>query len=197
MNAWVFEDDYDSEFRYTGHPLAAMQGLDQNGRVIYAGTFNKVLFPALRLAYTVVPRDLINSFVGARTMFDGYPPSFTQAVLADFIVAGHFTSHIRKMRGLYHERYETLMAAASKYLGDKIRFEPAHTGLHITGWLAKDMDDAEISQRAAQAGLDVPPISRYYLGRPTKAGLILNYATVPPKNIGQGIRTLASVLEQY
>ncbi len=115
--AWVIEDDYDSEFRYGGRPFAAMQGLDAGGRVIYTGTFNKILFPALRLAYVVVPDGLVDAFAAARTIVDGCSPSFMQAVVADFIVAGYLSSHIRRMRALYHERRDVLLEAIAEHLG--------------------------------------------------------------------------------
>lgn len=192
--AWVVEDDYDSEFRYTGRPLAAMQGIDAGGRVIYTGTFNKVLFPALRLAYVVVPEGLVDAFVAARTIMDGYTPTFLQAVLADFMEAGYFSSHIRKMRALYQERREILLKAIDKQLAGSIEVKTSDTGLHVTGWLHRGVDDRAVSQRAAVKGLDVPPVSRYYVSSRTHPGLLLNYASVPPKDIRQGINILASVL---
>lgn len=192
--AWVIEDDYDSEFRYTGRPLAALQGIDAAGRVIYTGTFNKVLFPALRLAYVVVPEGLVDAFVAARTIMDGYTSTFLQAVLSDFIAAGYFSSHIRKMRVLYQERREILLKAIEKHLADAIEVRTSDTGLHVTGWLPQGIDDRAVSQRAASKGLDVPPLSRYYLTRRTQPGLLLNYASVPPKDIRHGINILATVL---
>jgi GntR family transcriptional regulator / MocR family aminotransferase len=193
--AWVIEDDYDSEFRYTGRPLAAMQGLDTGGRVIYTGTFNKVLFPALRLAYVVVPEGLVDAFVAARTIVDGYAPSFMQAVLTDFIVAGYLSSHIRRMRALYQERRATLLDAIARQLADQISMGASDTGLHATGWLTEGMDDRAVSQRAAAKGMDLPPLSRYYLGRRSRPGLLFNYASVPPRDIRHGIGVLATVLQ--
>src|SRR5215211_5883732 len=114
--AWVLEDDYDSEYRYAGRPLAALQGLDTDGRVIYLGTFSKVLFPALRLGYLVVPPDLVDAFVNARALLDRHSPILEQVVLADFIAEGHFLRHIRRMRALYAERQAVLLAAADEML---------------------------------------------------------------------------------
>jgi GntR family transcriptional regulator/MocR family aminotransferase len=193
--AWVIEDDYDSEFRYTGRPLAAIQGLDLGGRVIYTGTFNKVLFPALRLAYVVVPDGLVDAFAAARTIVDGHSPSFMQAVLADFIVAGYLSSHIRRMRALYQERREILLDALARRLAGRIEVTASDTGLHATGWLRNGVDDREVSRRAAAKGLDLPPLSRYYLGRRPRPGLLFNYASVPPDDLRRGIDTLATVLE--
>ncbi|HZS07585.1 MAG TPA: PLP-dependent aminotransferase family protein [Blastocatellia bacterium] len=193
-DAWVIEDDYDSEFRYTGRPLASVQGLDPAGRVIYTGTFNKVMFPALRLAYLVVPGDLVDKFTAARTLTDGCTPGFMQAVMADFIAEGHFGAHIRRMRNIYRERREVLLESVARHLGNRLRAGPTDTGLHVAGWLQKGANDQAISERAAAKGLDVPPLSRYYLARHPPPGLLLNYASVTPKAIQQGIRTLASVL---
>jgi GntR family transcriptional regulator/MocR family aminotransferase len=193
-SAWIIEDDYDSEFRYTGRPLAAVQGLDTAGRVIYTGTFNKVLFPSLRLAYVVVPKDLIDAFVAARSMLDGHPPTFMQSVLADFIAEGHFSAHLRRMRMLYQERREVLLEAIEKRLSPFIRAGVSNTGLHVVGWLPARADDRALSNRAAAIGLDIPPLSRYYFGSRSKPGILLNYAAMPPKNIRQGINALASIL---
>ena len=111
--AWVIEDDYDSEHRYTGRPLEALQGLDAEGRVVYVGTFSKVLFPALRLGYLVVPPDLTGAFTVARELVDRHPPTVEQAVLAEFIAAGHFGRHLRRMRALYAARQEALIEKKS------------------------------------------------------------------------------------
>jgi GntR family transcriptional regulator/MocR family aminotransferase len=193
-SAWVIEDDYDSEFRYTGRPLAAMQGLDVGGRVIYTGTFNKVLFPALRLAYVVVPDGLVDAFAAARTIVDGYSPSFTQAVLTDFIVAGYLSSHVRRMRALYRERRDILLDAIAGRLAGWIEVKPPDTGLHATGWLENGVDDREVSRRAAARGLDLPPLSRYYLSRRSRPGLLFNYASVTSPDLRRGIDILATVL---
>jgi GntR family transcriptional regulator/MocR family aminotransferase len=192
--AWVIEDDYDSEFRYTGRPLAALQALDARGRVIYAGTFNKVLFPGLRLAYVVVPEGLVDAFTGARTLVDGHAPSFMQAVLTEFIVAGHLSSHVRRMRALYHERRDILLDAIAGQLAGRVDVKAADTGLHATGWLGRGVDDREISRRAATKGLDLPPLSRYYHTRRARPGLLFNYASVPPADIRRGIGILATIL---
>jgi GntR family transcriptional regulator / MocR family aminotransferase len=112
--AWVIEDDYDSEYRYTGRPLEALQGLDTEGRVVYVGTFRKVLFPALRLGYLVVPPDLVDAFVAARELTDRHPPPVEQAVLVEFIAGGHFVRHLRRMRSRYAARQAALVAGISR-----------------------------------------------------------------------------------
>jgi GntR family transcriptional regulator/MocR family aminotransferase len=194
--AWIFEDDYDSELRYTGRPLAAVQGLDAAGRVIYAGTFNKPLFPSLRLAYVVVPDALVDAFAAARTQTDGCPPALAQAVLADFIADGHFGAHLRRMRGVYAERRMTLLDAVEMEIGARLRLGPSDTGLHVAAWLPAGADDRRVSKAAAARGLHLPPLSRYHLETPSAPGLMLSYATVPTEAISRGVRTLREVLDE-
>ena len=164
-DAWVVEDDYDSEFRYGGRPLAAMQGLDREGRVIYLGTLSKALFPSLRLGYLVVPPDLVDAFVAARTVIDRQCSTLMQAVVADFLDEGHFLRHIRRMRTLYTDRQETLLRAAGRELGGLLEVCPCETGLHLVGWLADGRQDQEASQSAARLGVETPPLSIYCVER--------------------------------
>jgi GntR family transcriptional regulator/MocR family aminotransferase len=193
-SSWVIEDDYDSEFRYTGRPLAALQGLEAGARVIYIGTFSKVLFPSLRLAYIVVPEGLVEAFAAARTIVDGFSPSFMQAVMTDFITAGHLSSHIRRMRALYHERRDVLLDALARRLAGRIEVRNSDTGLYATGFLKPGVDDRDLSRRAALKGLDLPPLSRYYHTRHALSGLLFNYASVAPADIRRGIELLATLL---
>jgi GntR family transcriptional regulator/MocR family aminotransferase len=193
-SAWIVEDDYDSEFRYGGRPLAALQGLEPGGRVVYIGTFSKVLFPTLRMAYVVVPEALVDAFVAARTLVDGFSPGFMQAVMADFISGGHLSSHIRRMRTLYRERRDVLLDAIARRLPGRVEVKRADTGLYLTGWLQPGADDREISRRAALEGLDLPALSRYYHGRRPQPGLLFNYANVTPADIRRGIDILATIV---
>jgi GntR family transcriptional regulator/MocR family aminotransferase len=170
-----------------------MQALDAGGRVIYAGTFNKVLFPALRLAYVVLPEGLVDAFAAARTIVDGFAPSFMQAVLTEFITAGHLSSHIRRMRALYHERRDILLDAVAGQLGDRIAVNSSDTGMHLTGWLRHGVDDREVSRRALEKGLDLPPLSRFYHARRPRPGLFFNYASASPAEIRRGIGILATI----
>jgi len=174
-----------------------VQGLDEAGRVIYSGTFNKPLFPALRLAYVVVPDALVDAFASARVQVDGCPPALTQAVLADFVGDGHFGAHLRRMRAVYAERRMTLLDCAELELGGRLRLGPSCTGLHVAAHLlAPELDDRELSRRAAGRGLDVPPLSRYCLEPGSARGLLLSYATLPPDAIRRGIHTLREVLDE-
>jgi GntR family transcriptional regulator/MocR family aminotransferase len=193
-NAWVVEDDYDSEFRYAGRPLAAMQGLDRDGRVIYLGTFSKVLFPALRLGYLVVPPDLVDAFVAARAVLDRQSPTLTQAVVADFLHEGHFHRHIRRMRTLYRERQETLLRAAGRELGGLLEVYPCETGLHLMGWLGDARDDQQASRAAARAGVEVAPLSSYGVERRERGGLLLGYAGSEGRQIRDAVRRLGAAL---
>jgi GntR family transcriptional regulator / MocR family aminotransferase len=193
--AWVVEDDYDSEYRYAGRPLAALQGLDSQGRVIYLGTFSKVLFPALRLGYMIVPPDLVDAFLVARALSDRHSPVLDQAALADFIGDGHFARHIRRMRALYAERQRILVEAASVELAGLLEVQPAEAGMHLVGWLRKGMDDVEVSRRAATHGVEVPPLSMYSVQALQRGGILLGYTAVGEKEIREGVQHLAKALD--
>lgn len=193
-NAWVVEDDYDSEFRYAGRPLAALQGLDRDGRVIYLGTFSKTLYPALRLGYLIMPPDLVDAFVAARAVTDRQAPTLMQAVVADFLREGHFLRHVRRMRTLYAERQETLLRAARRELVGLLEVRPCATGLHLVGRLPARQDDRVASAAAARAGVVAPPLSAYYAEHPEQGGLLLGYAGSDGRQIRDGVRRLAVAL---
>ena len=192
--SWIIEDDYNSEFRYSGRPIASLQGLDSAGRVIYMGSFSKIMFPALRLGYLILPPDLVDAFVSARTLADRHSPTVEQAVLADFIDGGHFGRHIRRMRGIYAERQATLVDAARRSLSGLINIAPADSGMHVVGWLREDVNDAEASSRALENGVEGPPLSAYSLRPRRPGGLILGYTSVTPREIREGARRLAIAL---
>ncbi len=192
--AWIIEDDYDSEYRYAGRPLASLQGLDTAHRVIYLGTFSKVLFPALRLGYLVVPPDLVDAFTTLRALVDRHSPMLEQAVLADFIIEGHFARHIRRMRMLYAERQGYLLEAARRELAGLLEIEAAEAGMHLPAWLPETVDDVAASQRAATYGVDAPPLSAYCIGPSCRGALLLGYANCSPQEIDQGVERLARAL---
>ena len=193
--AWIVEDDYDSEYRYVGRPLAALQGLDQAGRVIYVGTFSEVLFPSLRLGYMVVPRELVESFVTARALADRHSPLVEQAIVAEFIRAGHFARHIRRMRELYAERRAVLVEAIERELADWLTVSAEPAGLHFVAWLCAGLSDKLVSQRLATKGVSAPPLSRYALAPLARAGLVLGYGGVDIPQIHAGVRVMKNVLE--
>jgi GntR family transcriptional regulator / MocR family aminotransferase len=193
-DAWVVEDDYDSEFRYAGRPLAALQGLDQDGRVIYVGTFSKALFPSLRLGYLVVPPDLAAAFTAARAVADRHAPTLMQAVVADFLAEGHFVRHVRRMRTLYAQRQEALVLAAGRELGGLLEVKPCETGMHLPGWLPDGVDDQGAWQRVAAAGLETSAVSAYRLEPGGRGALLLGYAAFEPRQLRDGVRRLAGAL---
>ncbi len=192
--AWVLEDDYDSEYRYAGRPLAALQGLDAEGRVIYIGTFSKVLFPALRIGYVVVPAHLVEAFCRARALSDRHSPTIEQAVLADFLEEGHFARHIRRMRALYAARQAALVEALQSEAGDYLEVAGAAAGMHLLCLLPEGIDDAEVARAAAAHGVEAQPLSSFYLKRPARGGLVLGYAAYDEREIREGVKKLSAAL---
>jgi len=191
---WIVEDDYDSEYRYGSRPIAALQGLDTDARVIYVGTFSKVLFPALRLGYLVVPKDLLPAFRAARDALDTCSPMLPQRALHDFIREGHFARHIRRMRVLYAARRAALQAAIRQHLPDALQAMGAEAGMQLTALLPPEVDDVALSRRAAQAGVSVRPLSPCYRGEAKRSGLILGYGSVDEHAIEEGVRRLRRCL---
>ena len=194
--AWIVEDDYDSEFRYESLPISSMHGLDLNSRVIYIGTFSKVLFPSLRLGYMVIPRDLVDRFVAVRFAMDIFPPYLHQEVLADFIKDGHFTRHIRKMRQVYKERRTALIESLARDFPSDRGFEVhgAEAGMHLAMTLPPGFSDVEIADRAARARLWLWPLSPAYRGNSPRQGFILGFGSTAPAQIPRAVRLLRSLL---
>jgi GntR family transcriptional regulator / MocR family aminotransferase len=192
--AWIIEDDYDSEYRYEILPIASLQGLDANARVIYIGTFSKVLFPSLRLGYLVIPPDLVDRFIAMRSAMDLGPPTFYQEVLADFIRDGHFARHIRRMRVLYHERRSALVTSLNRDLGPAAEVLGSAAGMHLTVTIRNGDGDVEIAQRAAQQNLWIWPLSVSYLGKPSRQGFILGFGNAAVEEIPRAVRKLRHLL---
>ena len=174
QNAWVIEDDYDSEFRYHGRPLPALKSLDQDGRVLYTGTFSKVLFPGLRLAYLVVPPEQIESFQYSAQMLKAASSILPQATIADFMQQGHFTRHLRKMRHLYATRHDYLTHALAALKHD-LHIQPQAGGIHILAHLDVHQDDQAIAQAAQAQGLGIQALSDWYLQSAQKKGLMMGF----------------------
>lgn len=197
-NTWIMEDDYDSEFRYTSRPLAALQGMDTHDRVLYLGSFSKTLFPGLRIGFLVVPQALAAAFAtGLSELYRG-GQLFTQAVLADFIAEGHFTSHIRRMRVLYEERLRLLQQAIQHEFGDLLPTTGGDAGLHLVLGLPDNCDDTVVSRHAQSEGIIARPLSRYYMvPERMRRGLLLGYACVPHESIAPSFAKLASVIRQH
>jgi GntR family transcriptional regulator / MocR family aminotransferase len=191
--AWILEDDYDSEFRYAGRPLTALHGLDRAGRVLYIGTFNKTLFPGLRVGYIVVPQALVEPFLVIRRIGAQHAPPIDQAILADFIVQGHYARHVRRMRAICEERRDALVTAVRRELGRWLEVDEPETGLHAIGLLGSGLDDREVSAAAATVGVEVAPLSALSAGPQARRGLVLGYAAYRPSEIRAAIRKLGDV----
>jgi GntR family transcriptional regulator/MocR family aminotransferase len=192
--AWVLEDDYDSEYRYDTQPLASLQGLDDDERVLYVGTFSKVLFPALRVGYLVLPRDLVARFRRFRDAMDLFPAPLYQAVLAEWIRDGHFARHLRRMRAIYAERRRALESALAGELGPAARIVGDRAGMHLVVMLPTGARDREIAERAARRGISAIPLSSCYGGRSSRPGLVLGYGAARLSEIPDAVRRLKAVL---
>lgn len=193
-NSWIIEDDYNSEFRYAGRPLASLQNLDNFGRVIYVGTFSKTIFPALRLGCLIVPKNLVEIFKMARAICDWHSPIFEQAILADFIAEGHFARHLRRMRTIYEKRQYFLITEIEKELNGILKVSKSPSGMHLIGWLEKGLDDREVAKKAAENGLSLSPLSSYCLKSKLNSGVILGYTGFNEKQIKNGVKKIKEIL---
>jgi len=195
-NAWIFEDDYDGAFRFSGRPLAALRSLDSGGHVIYSNTFNKVLFPSLRLAFLVVPPRLVDAVVAAKSVLERFPPVLDQAILCDFIVEGHLGQHMRRMRDLYASRLDCLVRSARAGLSGLLEMSPLQGGLQIVGWLPPGMNDVRAWRVAGEHGVDSCPISLLAIERALPGGLVLGVASAGDRAIRRGVERLGQALRQ-
>ena len=194
--AWIIEDDYDSEYRYGSLPIASLQGLDRNARVIYIGTFSKVMFPSLRLGYLVIPVDLIERFAAMRQVMDICPTHITQAVMSDFIREGHFARHVRRMRPIYAERRRVLVAELERQLGDSVTIMGDQAGMHLAIFLTRGRDDRKIAATAARQSLWLSPLSSSYIGRTARHGFVLGFGNTKANDIPQAVRRLKKLIYQ-
>ncbi len=193
--AWIIEDDYDSEFRYTGGPLPALQGIDRTGCVLYMGTFSKVLHPALRLGYLVVPEHLVDAFTTIKAIADRQAPLLEQAVLASFIEEGHFGRHTRRMRMAYIERQAFLLTSIQEKLQGVLEVKPAEAGFHLVGWLPLKSNDVAISTALRSEGIECPALSQYSIGSYLRPGLMLGYAGYSVQQLGRAVTDLVAQLK--
>lgn len=191
---WIFEDDYNSEFRYTAPPIQALQGLDTQHRVIYAGSFSKMMFPEFRLGFLVIPNKLIESFKVAKYYADTRTSYLEQATLAAFISEGHYARHVRRVRKACYERQGVVIEAIQCNLPASIRVEPTDSGIHIVCWLSDSLNEQDIIDKCRQVGLGAQPLSRYCQTRPTDQAILLGFAAHSPSELVAGIKTLAQII---
>ena len=197
QGAWVIEDDYDSEYRHVSRPLGALQGMDAHGRVAYIGTFSKVLFPALRVGYMVVPPAVWSEFIEAREALDLFSPTLYQLALADFLREGHFVRHIRRMRTRYLSRRNALLAGLARHCDGLLTVHNADAGLHVATLLPTGVDDAAVVRRMAERGLTATALSSCYVGPARRSGLLLGFGGWTERRIADATATLGGVLREF
>lgn len=198
--ALIFEDDYDGEYRYSGRTVPALQGLDRHGVVLFAGSFSKVLFPALRLGYLVVPEDLVERFSAAKSILNRHAPVLEQMVLCEFIEAGHFGRHLRRMREMYSERLSVLLEEGRRQLAGAVEISEVEAGLQTVGWLAGDLDGQAVAKAAAGRGVELTALAGFYRSseewkQRSRDGVQMGFAAVNPREIRRGVGELARTIE--
>jgi GntR family transcriptional regulator/MocR family aminotransferase len=186
-NAWVIEDDYDGEYRYVSRPLPALKSLDRDGRVLYAGTFSKVLFPSIRLAYLVVPEAQVERFEQISQVFAGGSPELTQAIVTAFITEGHFARHIQRMRKLYAERRDATAAGLESVLGQHMRIDSQPGGMHLILRLQGRQSDRALAARMREDGLYAEALSDWMIGSDGASALLLNFTNVESQGAAEGL----------
>ena len=194
--AFVIEDDYDSEYRFEGRPVPAMQGLDRNSSVIFIGSFNKLLFPSLRIGYVILPPSLVDLFLAFRYRADFHNFSADQAVLCDFIADGHLGRHLRRMRDLYASRLAALIHGNKRYLGGLLEISGVRAGLYTAGFLKNGMTSRQAEKAAATHDVEVVALDRYTLRSPDPKGVLLGFAAFDEEMIHAGVVKLAAALDR-
>jgi GntR family transcriptional regulator/MocR family aminotransferase len=193
-NTWILEDDSDGDFCYNSRPVASLQGLDDQKRVIYLGTTGKTVFPSLEIGYLVVPLSLLESFSKAKEIVGGSPCAIDQATLAHFLLEGHFDRHLQRMNAIYYQRLQALSEAVDSELDGYIDLEPATGGLHAVGWLARGLDETAVANSAAGAGIELPVLSSYGRTALVRPGVLFGFASFTEKKIRQTIQRLGQAL---
>jgi len=195
---WVVEDDYDSEFHYTERALPALQALDNDGRVLYVGSFSKSLFPALRLGYLICPPDLAQSFAAAQTLLSQNVSLLQQKALANFMLDGSFNAHIRKMRLAYRQRRDRLIECLERHASDLFELEPCHAGMHLIAWLkAPKASDSEIAECIWAVGIDCLPVSIFCDKEGLRPGIVFGFACAIEAQIEDNVMDLAEAVRRY
>jgi GntR family transcriptional regulator/MocR family aminotransferase len=194
--AWILEDDYDSEFRYSTRPLASLQGLDSSGCVIFVGTFSKVMFPALRLGYLVAPEPVVEAMVTVRRYMDLCPPYLSQAVMADFMREGYFERHIRQMRAIYESRRNLFVELLTRDCAGLVEVDAPDSGMNLIAWLPPSMNEEAVCAAVRAAGLDLMPVSSCAIKRRMRPGMLLGFSGIREAELRDGVSRLRRVLEQ-
>jgi GntR family transcriptional regulator/MocR family aminotransferase len=192
LKTWIVEDDYDSEFRYNSPPMPSLQNLDENRRVIYVGSFSKILFPALRIGYVVLPPELVDRFAAFKHIAEDHGPLIDQATLAAFMDSGAFHTHLRRCRRHYAERQESFLEAVARH-SLPLTFPITDGGMNIAGLLPDSVDDHRCSERLRLNGLDIPPLSKYCISN-VRPGLLFGFTAFEPRAIRRGVEKLAKVV---
>ncbi|RWA71909.1 PLP-dependent aminotransferase family protein [Mesorhizobium sp.] len=195
-NAWVIEDDFDGEYRFQGRPVPAIQSMDRSGRVIYVGTFAKLLFPALRIGFMVLPIELAGRIVNALSTTGQFAPLLLQAALADFITEGHMSRHLKRMRRIYAQRRQLFREIVTERLRDEITLSPTEAGIQVVGYLREGIDDIKVSQAAARRAINVSPLSKYFQNTAATQGLVLGYAACDAAQTRDGVERLAAAIRE-
>lgn len=196
FDSWIIEDDFDGEYRFVGRPVPALQSMDASGRVIYVGTFAKLLFPALRLGFIVLPAALQKGFVNALSTTGQFAPLLLQAGLADFIMQGHMSRHLKRMRRLYAARRQAFLAICADHLGTDMEILPCEAGIQLVGRLRPGLEDVEAARALAEVGVNVTPMSKYFQQSPTMQGLVMGYAACDQAQTSAGIQKIAAILRK-
>jgi GntR family transcriptional regulator/MocR family aminotransferase len=194
--AFIFEDDYDSQLRFTGRPLAALKSLDAGDSVIYSNSFNKMLFSSLRLAFVVVPPLLVDAVTATRSVIERFPQGREQATLCDFIAEGHMEHHMRRMREVYETRFEALLSSSRRHLTGLMEFASSGVGLQAVGWLGRDIDEEEASEAAARQGINTVPLSWLMIERHLPPALVLGIGSADVPSTHREVVRLGEVLRQ-
>jgi len=194
--SWILEDDYDSEFHYDGRAITSLQGLDSSGRVIYLGTFSKVLFPSFRLGYMVLPEDLVETFVAAKQLHHRQNSVLLETIAASFITEGHFARHLKRMRQLYSEQLNYLVALLEEQLPPYITVQPANRGMHLILWLPKEWSDREVAAALRSANVSSRPLSSLTIGPARPPALVLGYTGYPKPVVQQAVYRMVGVFRK-
>jgi GntR family transcriptional regulator/MocR family aminotransferase len=193
-NAIIVEDDYDGEFRYDGHPLESLQGLDRQGRVIYVGTFSRTVFPSIRIGYLIVPKNLVSPFSAAKWLSDRHTATLEQQALAEFISSGIYERYLRRVRRRNATRRRVLLESIRTHLGSRVAVTGAGAGAHVVLWLKRGVREETVLRQAAERGVGIYGVSRYFLRASVRAGVLLGYSRMREAEIREGMRRLGEIL---